>query len=210
MIAPIMFGNAGDERSTPDEFFHQLDAEFHFTLDAAATALNHKVDTWFGDGGIAFDALAQWWGGNGSVVWLNPPYSIAGAFVAKAREEADTGALVVLLLPVRSDTKWWHTYVWDKTRGDDGHWRPGVRGRFLSGRLNFELHVADDQRSWITDQMLRVDALPAGNHEDALRELVKSTGLPRMALERIEQGLPNDCLLDSAPFPSCVIIFSRT
>lgn len=196
----LMFGNAGDERATPQEFFNRLDAEFHFTLDAAATTLNHKCPDWFGEGGLAFDALEQDWGGEESIVFLNPPYSVAAAFVAKAREEADKGAVVVLLLPVRSDTKWWHSYVWDATQHD---WRPGVSTRLLAGRLNFELHVPEDIRQSITDE-----CLAAKDQDEFLARAVKSTGLPKMAIERICQGLPDDCLLDSAPFPSCVVIFT--
>lgn len=206
----LHFANAGDERGTPQEFFDKLNAEFHFTLDAAASALNHKCDDYFGDQGLAYDALEQDWGGHGSVVFLNPPYSVAGAFVQHARAEADKGALVILVLPVRSDTKWWHSNVWDVTQGVDGHWRPGVRCRLLPGRLNFELHVTDELRLWIKQEIRALDMLPTVDaRADALVTLVKTTGLPRMAINRIGQDMPDDCLLDSAPFPSCVVIFSQ-
>ncbi len=217
MNAPVFFASAGDERGTPQEFFDKLNAEFHFDLDAAASALNHKCELYFGEGGIAFDALAEDWAG--MTVFLNPPYSVAGAFIAKAREEADKGATVVLLLPVRADTKYWHSYVWDKDARrvrperqhtncetpypddywSDGDWRPGVRCRFIPGRLNFELHVPAELRTWI------VAELSAGTE---VKSLVDVTGLPRMAIERIGEGEADDCLLDGAPFPSCVVIFT--
>ena len=132
--------------------FQRLDAEFHFELDAAASSLNHKCDLWYGEGGIEYDALEADWGG--SVVFLNPPNAVSpGRSSRKAREEADKGATVVLLLPVRSDTKWWHSAIWDKdsvrdistppTRlsdgwpplklETDGNWRPGVRGALPAG-----------------------------------------------------------------------------
>lgn len=45
--------------------------------------------------------------------------------------------------------------------------------------------------------------------KDMVKALVKTTGLPKMAIERIYQGMPDDCLLESAPFPSCVVIFTK-
>lgn len=213
----IFFGSAGDERGTPQDFFDKLDAEFHFTLDAAASTLNHKCELWFGEGGIAYDALEQDWGGEGSVVFLNPPYSVVGAFVKKAREEADKGAVIVMLLPVRSDTKWWQSYIWDKdARGcheamqvfeglnigtiPDGNWRPGVRCRLLPGRLNFELHVPADMRTTIKTELQKCFDIDA---------MVKKTGLPKMAIDGILADKPDDELLTSAPFPSCVVVFSK-
>src|SRR5216684_4087634 len=118
MNTPLFFESAGDERATPQDFFDTLNAEFHFELDAAASLLNHKCDLWYCEGGIEYDALEADWGG--ATVFLNPPYSVAGAFIKKAREEADKSATVVLLLPVRSDTKWWHNFIWDKNSKGPG------------------------------------------------------------------------------------------
>lgn len=212
MNAPVFFASAGDERGTPQDFFDALNAEFHFDIDIAASSQNHKCELYFGDGGIAPDALEQDWGG--MTCFLNPPYSIAGAFVQKAREEAEKGATVVMLLPVRSDTKWWHRFVWDKDgqrvntlNGEDvvygsaeGDWRPGVRCRLLPGRLNFELRVPADLRAWIKSERVSGTEVAA---------LVRVTGLPKMSIERICDDQPDDCLLDSAPFPSCVVIFTQ-
>ena len=58
---------------------------------------------------------------------MNPPYGRKiGAWVQKAYESAHSGALVVCLLPARSDTEWFHRYV---TRASEV--------RFLRGRLRF-------------------------------------------------------------------------
>lgn len=210
MNAPVFFENAGDDRGTPQKFFADLDAEFHFDIDAAADEHNHKCELYYGKGGIEFDALEADWAG--MVVFLNPPYSSAGAFIAKAREEADKGATVVMLLPVRSDTRYWHQYLWDKTTND---WRPGVKCRFLSGRLQFELHVPDDMRVWIKAEHKAALALVDQDvsREKVLTEyfraMVASTGLPRMAISRILEDFPDDDLLEGAPFPSCVVIFTK-
>lgn len=205
MNAELFFHSAGDERATPTDFFTRLNAEFNFTLDAAASSLNHKVDTWFGEGGIAFNALEEDWGGEGQVVWLNPPYSVAGAFVAKAREEAEKGAVVVMLLPARTDTKWWHSYVWSA----EGL-LPGVECRFVKGRLSFELKVPEEMRALIVENRNEAFALGPRFDEDAFyRQIVEITGLPKMAIEGILQGKPDEDLLSSAPFPSAVVIFRR-
>lgn len=45
---------------TPDWLFNQLDREFHFGLDAAASDLNHKCEKYFTE---ADDGLKQKWGG---------------------------------------------------------------------------------------------------------------------------------------------------
>jgi phage N-6-adenine-methyltransferase len=95
----------------PQDFFDQLDAEFGFTLDAAATAENAKCARYFTR---EDDGLAQEWTGR---VWLNPPYGRElGLWMRKAWGASQTTAeLVVCLVPVRSDTAWWHDYA---TRGD--------------------------------------------------------------------------------------------
>ena len=42
----------------------------------------------------------------------------------------------MLLLPVRTDTKWFHTYLWDRV---GNHWQTGVGPvEFLKGRVKFE------------------------------------------------------------------------
>lgn len=220
MNRELFFESCGDERGTPAAFFDALNAEFHFTLDAAASAENAKCDLYFGFGSdLGTDALEQDWGGEGSVVWLNPPYSVAGAFVAKAREEADKGATVVLLLPARTDTKWWHTWVWDRDarREDpDGDWRPGVRGRFVPGRLSFELKVPPAMRALVKAEINAVRSSCDNTREltDELarvtEKLIETTGLPAMAIKGIADDKIDEDLLSSAPFPSAVVIFERT
>jgi phage N-6-adenine-methyltransferase len=58
-------------------------------------------------------------------------------FVRKAAEQRLRGVTTVLLLAGRTDTEWFHEYVWNASRHT---WRDGVRGRFLRGRLKFEGH----------------------------------------------------------------------
>jgi hypothetical protein len=44
-------------------------------------------------------------------VWLNPPYGrTIKDWVAKAEAESKKGCTVVLLVPSRTDTSWWHEH----------------------------------------------------------------------------------------------------
>ena len=108
-------------------------AEFDFDVDAAATAGNAKSDNWYGPDSILItDALAEPW--QYATHWCNPPYSKCRDFVAKAALERLRGALTVMLLPARTDTRWFHEYLWDARTH-----RPqtGIELRFIKGRLKF-------------------------------------------------------------------------
>lgn len=132
MNSAVMFSRQSDEWATPSVLFDALHAEFHFSVDAAASADNAKCSVWFGG---ALDALAiEAWASRPLAVWLNPPYSRCAEFMAKAVEQSRLGHTVVCLLPVRTDTRWWHAFVWDAERHCA---RPGVEIRFIKGRLRF-------------------------------------------------------------------------
>lgn len=135
MKTDVMFSRASDNWETPVAFYLALDHEFHFGLDAAATRQNRKFPNYLGpdhDVPVCRDALTASWRTVGAV-WLNCPYSKCRQFIAKAREESLKGATVVCLVPSRTDTKWWHEYVYY----GDGMWWPGVDVRFIKGRLKF-------------------------------------------------------------------------
>jgi len=95
-----------DERTTPQWLFDELDAIFHFTLDAAATADNTKCKEFYT---IADDALTQGWQGN---TFVNPPYSRGRLqkWVNHARIQAVESRVVVMLLPADTSTRW---FPWD-------------------------------------------------------------------------------------------------
>jgi site-specific DNA-methyltransferase (adenine-specific) len=98
-----------DQWATPQALFDEWDAKYNFDLDPAASSSNHKCDLWYGldhPESDRRDGLAAKW--QASAVWLNPPYGRPiGDWAKKAFEsEIDT----VLLLPVRTDTRWFHTY----------------------------------------------------------------------------------------------------
>lgn len=118
--------SSSHEWSTPKELFDRLHTEFDFTLDPCSThenALLAKHYTCHDDG------LAQDW--RHDRVFMNPPYGRSiGLWMKKAYEESKKGALVVCLLPARTDTAWWHNYA---MKGEI---------RFLRRRLKFGGHKA--------------------------------------------------------------------
>lgn len=126
----VMFSSAKQDWGTPQDFFDDVDAEFHFTLDAAADHENTKCVMWFTE---EQDALKQRWFGR---VWVNPPYGrgITGKWVRRAYEQIygrtddDRPSIIVMLLPARTDTSYFHDYIYHQ---------PNVEVRFIRGRLKF-------------------------------------------------------------------------
>ena len=119
----VLFSSKEEKWTTPQDFFDKLNDEFHFTLDAAASPDNAKCANYFTE---EQDGLAQSWGGH--TVWCNPPYCRkTGLWVKKAYEEHQrTGCTVVMLLPSRTDVRWFHDYILGK-----------AEIRFIKGRLKF-------------------------------------------------------------------------
>lgn len=122
MNTDVMFSSATDMWETPQEFFDKLDQEFHFTLDVYAVPENAKCHAYYTP---EQDGLRQPWYGR---CWCNPPYGRqVGAWVQKAFISAyRDGAAVVMLLPARTDTAWFHNYIYGN-----------AEIRFIRGRLKF-------------------------------------------------------------------------
>lgn len=127
----VMFSSKSNEWETPQDLFDQLNKEFDFFLDVCADQDNKKCASYFNE---ADNGLSKPWSIYGTC-WMNPPYGREiGKWVEKARNEAQEGATVVCLLPSRTDTKYFHQYIWDKENNQS---RNGVEIRFLKGRLKF-------------------------------------------------------------------------
>lgn len=117
-----LFTSTSCEWETPRTLFAALDAEFHFDLDPCATPGNAKCRDFYT---IETDGLTQNWGGR--KVFCNPPYGREiGRWVRKCYEESQRGATVVMLIPARTDTAWFHDYIYGK-----------AEIRFIRGRLHF-------------------------------------------------------------------------
>ena len=133
MIDPSLYSSRTEEWGTPPALFRRLDAVFGFRLDACASATNAKCADFFTR---ADDALSKLWAPFGRV-WMNPPYGRKIAlFMRKAFEESRKGALVVALVPARTDTRWWHDWVSGK-----------ADVVFLRGRLRYTNERGDEQSS---------------------------------------------------------------
>lgn len=123
MINSGLFSSKTNEWATPLALFQELDQEFGFTLDPCATPQNAKCKKFYT---IEDDGLKQNWGGHR--VFCNPPYGREiGRWVEKCYREAQKGALVVALIPARTDTRYFHEFIWKKAK----------EIRFLRGRLHF-------------------------------------------------------------------------
>jgi site-specific DNA-methyltransferase (adenine-specific) len=121
-IAPVLYSSATDEWPTPRDFFARLDRRYRFTLDPCATPDNAVCPLYFTR---EQDGLKQDWGTHR--VFCNAPYGRQlGAWVRKCFEASQAGALVVALLPARTDTRWFHDWIHGRARVE-----------FIRGRLRF-------------------------------------------------------------------------
>jgi phage N-6-adenine-methyltransferase len=115
-----LFTSTTDDWATPQDFFDKLDKEFHFDLDVCADSNNHKCEKYFTK---EQDGLSQEWEG---MVWCNPPYGREiGDWVAAVAAHPGGG---VMLLPARTDTRWFHDYIYNNKNAEI---------RFVKGRLKF-------------------------------------------------------------------------
>ena len=111
---------------TPKDFFDRLNAEFHFNLDPCCTHKSAKCEKHY----TKWDnGLVQNWGGH--IVFCNPPYGRQiGEWVRKAYQESlKPETVVVMLIPARTDTSYYHDYIFHNKA--DEIW-------FIRGRLHFE------------------------------------------------------------------------
>jgi len=113
-----LFTSKTDEWETPQDLFDELDKEFNFEIDVCASDSNYKVIEHYSK---LTDGLTSDW--MGQRCWMNPPY---GREIGKWIKKASENPLTVCLLPARTDTRWFHDYIYNK-----------AEIRFLKGRLKF-------------------------------------------------------------------------
>jgi phage N-6-adenine-methyltransferase len=112
-----------DQWATPWQIVRDLEREFgFFDLDPCAQPATAKAPKFFTP---VDDGLGLSWFGK---VFMNPPYSMPGAWCKKAHEEVTSGSaeLVVALIPASTDTRWFHEWV--KGRAEI---------RYVRGRVRF-------------------------------------------------------------------------
>lgn len=121
-ISPALYSSRSEEWATPADFFTALDDEFGFTLDPCATPHNAKCRRYYTK---ADNGLVQDWGRH--TVFCNPPYGRhIGDWVKKCFLASKAGATVVLLVHARTDTRFFHNWMYGK-----------AELRFVRGRLKF-------------------------------------------------------------------------
>ena len=111
---------------TPKYLFDKISSIFNFSLDVCALPENAKCESYYTP---KDDGLSKPWRGG---VWCNPPYGREiSSWVKKAYEESqkEYNSFVLMLLPARTDTKWW----WDWVQGKATLF-------FIKGRVKFGDH----------------------------------------------------------------------
>ena len=111
---------------TPKYLFDRISSIFNFSLDVCALPENAKCESYYTP---KDDGLSKPWRGG---VWCNPPYGREiSSWVRKAYEESqkEYNSFVLMLLPARTDTKWWWEYVQGK-----------ATLFFIKGRVKFGDH----------------------------------------------------------------------
>lgn len=118
----VHFSAVKQDWATPDELYNRLNRIYAFDTDVAASAENARCERYFD---ASTDGLAQDWGG--LRVWCNPPYGrTISRWTHKAATEAPHAQLIIMLVPARTDTVWWHDAI--RT----------ARVEFIRGRLKFK------------------------------------------------------------------------
>ncbi len=139
-----MFSSKSDEWETPQNLFDKLDSVYHFTLDPCATDYNHKCNKYYT---LETNGLDKDW--NGETVFVNPPYGKSiGKWVEKCYQEHLKGTVIVMLIPSRTDTRWFHKYIYKQ---------PNVSIEFLKGRLKFVNRLFP---SWREDGNFKISPAP--------------------------------------------------
>lgn len=121
----VMFSSKRGDHQTPIDLYKQLDDEFHFTTDVAASKDNALHENFLSE--EYSSAFEYTWG---KINYCNPPYGIIiRKWVARAAEmHTLLGKATIMLLPARTETKWFHSE--GAAKAD--------QIRFIKGRLKFQ------------------------------------------------------------------------
>jgi len=124
------FESAKQDWETPIDLFELLNETYDYNFDLAASKENTKCKNFFT---INDDSLNKSWQGLGNC-WLNPPYVSSSKnklvmWIKKAYVETqkDSDLAVSLLIPARTNTKWFLDYCLTRSYAID----------FIIGRPKF-------------------------------------------------------------------------
>lgn len=159
----VMFSSKKIDHTTPPDFFLQLNDEFNFTMDVAADDCNFLVQDYLTEEKSAFDNA---WGLRS---FCNPPYGrgiikwVDRATLQYARGHAE---VIAMLVPARTDTKWFHKAMEYATCvrlikgrlkfGDTNNSAPFPSALIIWAPKPFLIHnqINENPYSWITLEKL--------------------------------------------------------
>lgn len=121
----VLFSSNKDDWTTPLDLYNKLNSKFNFTLDPCSSETNHLCNKYYT---IKENGLLQSW--NNEIVFCNPPYGRKiYDWVKKCFDENNNnGTEIILLIPSRTDTKYFHEFLYHNSNVDIF---------FLQGRLKF-------------------------------------------------------------------------
>jgi len=124
-----LFSSRAKDWETPNWLFNELNKKYKFVCDLAADHTNCKCEWMITKEEnsllVSWDKIHK-----GEWLWLNPPYGRdLFSWVMKCHDSAQRGAKIVALLPARTDTKWFHYFIYNK-----------YKIKFIKGRLKFLLN----------------------------------------------------------------------
>lgn len=122
-VSKVLFSSKDQTWGTPPKLWHELNMKYGpFKLDAATNSLNPlRTPKYYTE---QTNGLERKWY---NPTYVNPPYGREiYDWVKKANTEAMLGNRVVMLIPARTDTRWFHDFIYN---------RPLVETIFLKGRL---------------------------------------------------------------------------
>ena len=109
----VHFSSKSTKWNTPLELYEALHKEFNFQLDPCPR-------------NPVYDGLLIDWN---LTTYVNPPYGREiGKWIEKAYTSSLKGHTIVMLIPSRTDTDWWHKYIMKANEI-----------RFIKGRLYFNV-----------------------------------------------------------------------
>jgi len=123
MISTTLYSSKQNTWETPQNLFDKLNDEFNFTLDVCAEKETAKCENYYTK---EDNSLTKDWDQN--ICWANIPYGRGMyTWIEKIyKQNKIKNTVIVLLIPARTDTKYWHDFVMKASEI-----------RFIKGRLKF-------------------------------------------------------------------------
>ena len=119
----VHYMSKSNEWTTPPDLFNKLNLKYNFTLDPCCTKDSALCDKYYT---IEDNGLIQDW--SEDIVFMNPPYGREiPKWIEKAYKESLKGATIVCLIPARTDTRYWHNFIFPYASDI----------KFIKGRLKF-------------------------------------------------------------------------